>query len=506
MKNILLTIFTFFLLSFSLYAQKSIDDSFSQKKMQKDLKLFKNIREKANSGLYKYRSKNEIDSIYRWAENQIEKSSTYRDFYNIIWELTDFEGSLHNGLSLPEKIYASITAETTGYFPFPVKLIEGKLRMNMDSAKIPLGAEIISINQMSIEDILPNLYKYYTTDGFNKTGKVIGINGSFSYYYRLYYGKQKQFLVTYKTAKSDEILTQTIQSVSYKKRRRNFVEKRHSFFYDKNSYSNIKEDESYYFEWLENDIAKLTINTFLIGGHAKDPIHIRYTEFLDSVFTLLKEKDVKNLIVDVRNNGGGTDPNDLVTYSYLSSRNFMENKQAWVSFNKIPYLRYIKGIVPFYLKPIAKIIYTKQLREEFPIGKDGKYYQDSASSDHQIWTPNKNAFTGQVYLMITPRVASAGSLFAAMSASEKNTIVVGEETQGGYYGHNGHTSVSYTLPKSKLETFFSIVNLEQDVPKKANQPVGSGIRPDYEISQSYEDFIKNEDTQLNYVLELIEKK
>lgn len=506
MKNILFTAFILFLLPFSLSAQKSIDDSFSQKNMKKDLELFKNIRQKANSGLYKYRTKNEIDSVYTWAENEIEKSSTYRDFYNIIWELTDFEGSLHNGLSLPKKINTSLKDEKTGYFPFPVKLIEGKLRMNMDSAQIPLGAEILSINNHSIEDILPNFYKYYTTDGFNKTGKAIGINGNFSYYYRLHYGRQEQFLVTYKIAESDKILTQTIQSVSYMRRLQNFVFKRHSLSYDKNSYYSKEEDEPYSFEMLENDIAKLTLNTFIIGGNTKDPVHIRYTEFLDSVFTVLKEKQVNNLIVDVRHNGGGTDPNDLVTYSYLSSRNFRENKQAWVSFKKIPYWKHIKGEVPFYLKPIAKIIYTKQLRKEFPIEKEGKYYQDSTSNDQQIRIPKENAFTGKVYLMISPRVASAGSLFAALSASEKNTIVVGEETQGGYYGHNGHTPIHYTLPKSKLKMYFSIVNLEQDVPKKENQPVGSGIIPNYEIAQSYEDFIKNEDTQLNYVLELIKKK
>ncbi|AFM04260.1 periplasmic protease [Bernardetia litoralis DSM 6794] len=504
MKNILFTIFALFLLSFSLFAQKSIDDSFSQKKMHKDLKLFRDIREKANSGLYKYRSKNEIDSIYNWAENEIKNSSTYRDFYNIIWKLTDFEGSLHNGLNLPKKVNASVKAEKTGYFPFPVKLIEGKLRMNMDSTQIPLGAEILSINNTPIEKVLPNLHKYYTTDGFNKTGKAIGINGSFSYYYRLHYGKQEQFLVAYKT--SNEILTQTIQSVSYKKRRENFIKKRHSLSYDKNSYSDIEKNEFYYFEMLENDIAKLTLNTFAIGGNAQDPIHIRYTEFLDSVFTLLKEKKVNNLIVDIRDNGGGTDPNDLVTYSYLSSRNFMENTEAWISFRKIPYWKHIKGEIAFYKKPILKMLYNKELKKIFPLEKEGKYYEDSTSDDHQVRMPKQNAFTGKVYLMISPRVASAGSLFAAMSASEENTIVVGEETQGGYYGHNGHIPLNYTLSKSKLKMFFSIVNLEQDVPKKDNQPIGSGIMPDYEITQSYQDFIKNEDTQLNYVLEFIEKK
>lgn len=505
MKNILFTTFILFLLPFSLFAQNSIDDSFSQKKMQKDFELFKNIREKANSGLYKYRTKNEIDSMYNWAENEIKKSATYRDFYNIISKLADFEGSAHNGLSLPKNILTSLRKEQTGYFPFAVKLIAGKLRINMDSVQIPLGAEIISINKIATQDILSNLSKYFTTDGFNKTGKTIGINGAFNFYYRLAYGSQNQFLVTYKLADSEQILSQTITSASYKQYATNFVIKRHSEPYDKDLYSSDTVKE-YYFEMLESNIAKLTVNSFVIGGHAKDPIHIRYAQFLDSIFTVMKEKQVSNLIVDVRNNGGGTDPNDLITYSYLASRNFVENRQAWVSFKKIPYWKHIKGEFPFYIKPFAKVRYTNELRADFPLEKEGKYYQDSTSPDHQIRTPKPNAFTGKVYLMISPRVASAGSLFAALSASEKNTIVVGEETQGGYYGHNGHAPISYTLPKSKLKTTFFIVNLVQDVPKKDNQPIGSGVMPDYEVTQSYQDFIKNEDTQLKYVLELIEKK
>src|SRR5690606_29928415 len=98
--------YLFFLLwlvySFSGYAQ-SIDDSFPRVKMRKDLEIFKNIRLKANSGLYKYRTEKETDSIYTWAEAQVERSASYRDFYNIIVKLTDFEGSLHNDTALPEK-------------------------------------------------------------------------------------------------------------------------------------------------------------------------------------------------------------------------------------------------------------------------------------------------------------------------------------------------------------------------------------------------------------------
>ncbi len=76
---------------------------------------------------------------------------------------------------------------------------------------------------------------------------------------------------------------------------------------------------------------------------------------------------------------------------------------------------------------------------------------------------------------------------------------------GGYYGHNGHTPLGYILPKSKIATIFSVVNLEQDVPKKENQIYPRGIIPDYNITQTYEDYLNQKDTQMSFTLELIEK-
>lgn len=109
-------------------------------------------------------------------------------------------------------------------------------------------------------------------------------------------------------------------------------------------------------------------------------------------------------------------------------------------------------------------------------------------------------------MLISPRIASAGSLFASLVAGKTSAIVIGEETMGGYYGHNGHTPIEYELPNTKIKTQFSIVNLEQDVPKKPNQMFGRGVIPDYKVSQTFDDFIKNRDAQMEYVLKLIEKK
>ncbi|HEA30920.1 MAG TPA: peptidase [Leeuwenhoekiella sp.] len=494
----------FFIISNAIFAQ-SIDETFSQKKMKKDFEIFKKIRLSANSGLYKHRTKQEIDSIYNWADKQIYQSSTYREFYNIICQLTDFEGSLHNDTGLPKKLNQSLKNEKSGYFPYPIKWIYGKWIINYEKGEIPLGAEIISINDKEIKNIIKKLYKYYTTDGVNKTGKTIGINRNFSKYYRLNYGAEDSFKVTYKEHNSNQIQFATLKDVSYATYFKKFDD-RYSKSFDKLDYvSSDKVQEKYSFRKINKQTGILTINTFLIGNNADDPKHKTYVRFLDSIFSNINVNKIRNLIVDVRHNGGGTDPNDLVTYSYLTQRNFSENKQAWISFNKIPYVRYIESKIPSFLRFLGVGKYNKWFQKEFYMEKEKGFYQGPLSEDHKIRKPKTQAFKGKIYLLISPRVASAGSLFAAMVTGNENSVVIGEEAMGGYYGHNGHTPMTYILPKSNIETTFSIVNLEQDVPKKESQIHHRGIIPDYEVNQTYGDYLNQEDTQMDFVLELIKK-
>tara|TARA_B110000967_G_C18856615_1_gene547611 strand:- start:57 stop:1574 length:1518 start_codon:yes stop_codon:yes gene_type:complete len=501
MKRILYLVIL--LTNISFVQSQSLEDAFSQEKMRKDLEVFRNIRTEANSGLYKYRSKSEIDSIYDWASEKISVSRTFRDFYNIVSKITDFEGSLHNDTSLPKKLNKSLKNEKNGYFPYPIKWVDRNWIVNFDKGKVPLGAKIVSINNEKTENIVKNLYKYYTTDGVNTTGKRIGLNYSFSKYYRLHYGLNDTFILKYKSNDSNEIKEITLKSIENKAYYLN-VESRYSKPFDEVNYQSWEDNEIYSYKLIDQSTGILTINNFGMGDE-KDDRHLKYVSFLDSTFTSIKNNGIKNLIIDVRYNGGGTDPNDLVTYSYLTDRNFSENSQAWINFKKIPYLRYIESKTPSFLRPLGVGKYNKWFQKEFYIEKDGAFYQGTTSEDHKIRVPNENAFEGKIYLLVSPRIASAGSLFASMVAGNKNTIVIGEETMGGYYGHNGHTPMTYILPKSKLETTFSIVNLEQDVPKKANQIYNRGIIPDFEIYQSFEDYLEQKDLQMDFVLDLIEK-
>jgi len=503
MKKIIIP-FLFLISSIGIYAQ-SIDEAFSIKKMKKDLKAFKEIRLNANSGLYKYRTKEQIDSIYIWAEKELDKLSTYRDFYNLISTLTDYEGSLHNNTSFPKKRMKTIKNEKSGYFPFPIKVVDNKIVLNFQIKDIPLGAEILSINNQNIDEIIPELYKYYTTDGINITGKSIGINGSFSKYYRLHFGLKNEFEVTFKEHKSANKNTITVKNVGYADYWKKF-RNRHSKSSDYERYEGVKDDEKYKYKQIDENTGKLTINSFSIGGDKDSEDHKVYKKWLDSIFTNIKSRNIVNLIIDTRNCGGGTDPNDVITYSYLTSRQFQESKQVWTTFNKIPLLKYYNSSIPAFLRPLGVGKFNRYFQKRFPVEKDGKYFISKETNELKARKPNKNAFTGNVYLLISPRVASAGSLFSAMVAGNENTITIGEESMGGYYGHNGHTPFEYVLPKSKIVTEFSIDNIEQDVPIKSNQFYNRGIIPDYNVQQTLEDFLNNVDTQMNFTLELINKK
>ena len=505
MKKFIPLLITLALFSNTLLAQ-SLDKPFSQRKMRHDLEIFKKIRLEANSGLYKYKTEREIDSIYRWAEKEINQSSTYGDFHNIICKLTDFEGSLHNDTWLPKQTKESLKKEKSGYFPYPIKWVEDKWIMNYENGDIPLGSEIVSINSIQMEKIIEQLYKYYTTDGVNTTGKRIGLNYVFSKYYRYHYGLVNTFQIEYKTPNSSISAFKTVNSIGlldfY-----THVQNRYSKPADQGFYNDWEEDEKYVYQRLEGKTSLLTINSFAIGGHADDPKHKAYVSFLDSIFYRIGLDSIQHLIVDIRNNGGGSDPNDLVTYSYLTNRNFSENKQAWISFDKVPCLRYnADSKFPYLIKLLAVGKYNRMFQDEFPTEVNGRLYEDSTSLDHIIRTPNPLAFNGNVYLLTSPRIASAGSLFAAMLAGNENTTVIGEETMGGYYGHNGHTPMTYKLPKSNLIIGFSVVNLEQDVPVKDNQLVGRGVIPDCYVTQTYADYLTQKDTVLDFALDFIETK
>lgn len=487
-KKLYLTIFFIGFVTLISCKKETSHESFffTKKEMLEDYKVFQSIYKKANTGLYKYRKKNEIDSVFNLNKRLITSKLTPREFYNILWNVVDYTGSCHNSLAYSDSLDKKLSKQKI-FFPLPLKQINGKLYANLQHTDISVGNQIISINNIHEKELLRRISKYVSTDGFNKTGKYANLETDWlPFYIYLALGKQNNFQIKFKTKSYFHVKKVTLKSVTYAGFYKNYKKRFSKKYEDRKS-------KKYNYKFLNSiNTGYLEVTTFNLGG-VNSKNHKLYKKFLDSIFKNLKIKKVPNLIVDVRGNGGGNDPNDLLLYSYLTKRKFQENKTAFSCFNKIPLKEY------YVYDDVEKL--EKELKEEYSILKNNKFYQ--SSKFNKVWLPNKNSFNGKIILLIDPFVASAGSLFASLVKSDANTLVIGEESLGGYYGHTGHIPVTYQLPNSKFDVTFSIIDLEQDVERLSDQKFGNGVKPDIKVIRTSDDFLIHKDTQLNFAINKI---
>lgn len=474
---------------------------FNRAQVLADLTRLQRLKEAADAGLYKYHSKYQIDSAFSAARAQVTKSLTAVEVYRLVVGLTDFEGSLHNDTFLPDSVARSLHA-AAAFFPYPLKEVAGQVILNTAQAPLPLGSRLVSLNNISAVRLVRELGKYYTTDGFNKTGKRVGFAADFPEYYYLEYGPQTAFRVRYLPPGATDTLQQTLPAVTYACYRQAFTA-RHSAPNDQGFFEDPPVKYTFQLRPAQA-LAVLTINTFDIGEEAT-PGHRRYARFLDSCFTLLRHSPgITQLLVDIRNNGGGDDDNDMHTFAYLAHAPFRENQAATIAFERVPYRAWLTVEKDTAERTAVVAEVEKVVCEEFTKGSDGRLHENARANP--VFQPQSNCFQGQLYLLLSERVASAGSMFAAMVRGNTNATVIGEETMGGYYGHTGHQSLTYTLPETGISVQFSCVDLRQQVPLRLSQPAGRGVLPDYSIEQSIADFLANRDSQLQFALALMARQ
>ncbi len=476
----------------------------SIKEMHEDLEVLLNIHESANSGLYAYRTKQQIDSIYSWAFESIKDPMRITDFFKIMLHLADFEGSVHN-YTEPDLELMNFLNRQKSFFPFPLMYIEGQIIFDGRSAPIPPGSRIISINGIKDTQLMQSFYKYYPSDGYSITRKIsASVDKSFGINYLLEYGLSDEYLVEYRLPKTTSIKKVILSAVILDQREKNI----------KNRYSapitsliDFKTQPPYSFRMVKSSVGLLNLRWFGMVTGEDDPAFPSYVQFLDNVFVKLKENNVSNLIIDIRNNPGGSDPTFEQPVMYLTDQNFKENLKAEIVFDPycIPFEKYFWGVSTAQPMDSISIKIGKEfLKNRFPLYRNGISLQNSKYNP--TYYPKSPQFDGNLYLLINENVASAASHFASLvKGYVKNVTIIGVETSGGYYAHNGHSPLVYKLPNSGIKTQFSIVNLEQDAPKKEDQPKARGIIPDFEVWPSLNDFLLQKDTQMEFTFKLIEK-
>lgn len=149
-------------------------------------------------------------------------------------------------------------------------------------------------------------------------------------------------------------------------------------------------------------------------------------EFADSMFTTLREQGIRDLIIDIRENGGGASVVGDVLLSYFSPKPFIQME-----------------------KTLIRITPTTQRLMWYGDMKPGIYYHVTTEDDfHKPLTPEEGFYDGNVWLLTSNKTfSSAGSFAWAIQAFGAGTLI-GEIT-GGMNVSYGDV-LGYNLPVSGI--------------------------------------------------------
>lgn len=247
---------------------------------------------------------------------------------------------------------------------------------------------------------------------------------------------------------------------------------------------NLKRDENDVFETrkLNDSTSYLALKTFEMLTEQLE----RIRDFLDSCKT-------ENLIVDVRNNGGGDNKVLMQLLSYFAETTMDRQKGGYARVNK-------RG-------GFASLKYSLNYSEEMDIfpeyeeREDGYYLLDSTETCAAIIPDSKIHYGGRVYVLTNGHSFSAATLFPAVLVRNRRGVSVGRETGSGYHSMTALKFADIRLPNSLHTIRIPLVQLVFDTTLCERLPEARGLLPDYPFPLTYNEIMGGPDGKTDLMLE-----
>lgn len=417
--------------------QQNKDGILSLSQVNEDFKALTMHIEKDVPHPYYTCPKNSYDSVKRIVMNKLRDSMSVFELYRIIYPLVQILNDSHFSILLPK---SSNEPDTTLYFPFKVILKNNQLVVfkNLSSnTAIKCGDEIISIDGVLVKSIIEKIRscKFKSMNEENFFEQTI----FFTFPPRLYavFGFNTNFSV--QTEKGTFNLTGV--------RKEKLLEE------------NKIPDSFYTFKILTEGMSKtgyLKITSLVWNKKEQRSV---LDSFLKTSFKKLKEDSVQHLIIDIRNDVGGSSVFGKDIFDYITD------------------------------KP-----YTFAWGEEFY--KNGKIVRDNDTVLH-IPSKPEYKFTGETILLTNVLTYSSAHMLAVGFSYYHLGKTVGQMSSEPLF-ITGEVQ-SFTLPNSKCLFYYPSSNF---ILPGFEENKKDYFIPDYEIYPDFKDQLNNKDTLLNFAVKL----
>uniref|UniRef100_UPI00404A333C S41 family peptidase n=1 Tax=Flavobacterium sp. TaxID=239 RepID=UPI00404A333C len=460
-------------------------------KLIRDLDILQQSLDKFHSGMYWYTSKDSVDVAFNKAKLKLTRDKNVLEFHKLIAPLVALSREDHTNIYLPNEII-KIRNQEGVFFPLTIVFLGTKLygvrNGSADESLTIEGYEIETINNEKPIDIVTKIGTLFASDGYITSVKYHDlVHFNFSKYYFYYYGNVKEFKVKFKDVE-EEI---TIQGEKIGAIEKNLISRYPSL-------QNTVKKDLLEFKLLDDSTAYLGVHSFsnpLIKEGSKEK---NIKQFFKNSFKEIAAKNIKNLIIDVSENGGGNEGNENLLYSYLGM-----NYQKYIKVRaKTQKIILDNGMdPPIKLKTfgfLERIFLNKKVKDNSLERKEWIGFGLMAYKKEP-----KNKFKGKSYVIIGPETYSGGSEFSNMMYSNDIATFVGQETGGGYFGNTSGYSNSLILPHSKIEIEIPALQFEMNVNPKL--PFGSGVIPDHIVIPTFKEYLNKENVSLKFILNQIKE-
>ena len=409
-----------------------------------DVALMRQALETIHPGLYRYSTRDEIDAAFARLDTATGHPLSDLDLWR---EVARVLAAIHCDHTKPEPS-AAIDAYRQSHpthLPFRFTMAEGRMIVVSNDGQPgapPVGAEIVALDGLPIPQVVATLSQAVAYDG--STDQAIAakladdsdlMGDDLNEYWPAFYGFTDRWAVEWKTDGALKPTRSVLQPIGFKA----WTELPWPGGRYRNEFYNGV-------AWrIAGNDAYLRLDTFV---NYRNPVDA--TAFLGGFFRSLKASGAEHLILDLRNNGGGSEDVPIALGRYLLPTAFVWSKPVLLKA-----VRY--GDLPAHIESWGdrKSLFEEPL-SDFRRTADGWWErlprpgnQDDESTLPQAVSPDR--FAGRLTVLVGPRNGSGATRTIAQLKEKSGATLVGQDTGGSAEGPTAGHIFLLTLPNSGLK-------------------------------------------------------
>lgn len=482
---------------------KKLETPIAPQQLKKDVDFAYEKLQKLHPKLYWYISKEKLDykfdSLKKTINQPLKPSEFFLKLAPVIADVK--EGHLRL-VPLEKKLTKKETKRlknqkgTLGRLNYVIE--DHRLYIKDNAEKIgnlKVGTEILKINDVPVTQILEKYRPLVTSDGYNTTYHKYSLARRFNTFFSLEYGILDSVKVEaqHKDSLKTIVLKRETKTKTEKKKEK--LDQKLTEEKKTKGYNPVTKSYNRDLQFLDKDssIAYMKIKTFS-GTYSK--------KFYKNSFALLKKAGTETLIIDIRDNLGGSLAEINNLYSYFAKEKFKFIKDIEVSsrtsilttdyLKNFPTVTKPLGVISYPIYMLVSVIGTKK--------KDGKYYLMDLFPTKK---PKADAFYGKTYVLINGSSFSASSIISAKFKADGLATLVGEETGGANDGTVAGIYSTQKLPNSKMKLPIGLFLIQPNIEMTNTM---KGVTPNVEIIPTLDEILRKKDVQLDWVLKDISTK